>query len=99
MFSTPLSYKDNPTQALKALSDLEKPEATYFAIGYVQGCEHIIETLVDTRSKYLTMAISTEDRQKIQKISSITKTLDILEETIKKRVSILEAFLTKEQDL
>lgn len=93
MFATPLNYDDNPGEVLKELSNLTVYQAKYFAVGYIHSCNHVKEILTDTRSKFLTVAMRTEDEEKKRKITGITKTLDLLEEALDNRAKILDQFL------
>lgn len=73
-------------------------QAKYFAIGYIHACNHVNEILTDARSKFFTIAISTEDEVRIKKITGITRTLDLLEEALENRSKILEEFLKEAEE-
>ena len=90
MFSTPLKdYFDDPDLNAQFLEDLNKNDTHYYALGYIQACSHVRETLTDMKSKYLTVVMSTEDSDIISKGLSIANSLDTVDKALKDRTEVL----------
>lgn len=95
MFTTPIPYSDDPKKAVKFLEDLNEHDTYHYAIGYVQACDHVSETLTDMKSKYYMMIIDNNDLDLKSKVLSITRSLDTLDTAIRERSAVIREEILK----
>lgn len=90
MLSTPLrSYWDNPTDNNQFLETLNVEEHRMYTMGYIQACHHVQEALADSKTKFLTAALSVENDEARQRMIMYVKLLDTLDESLNERVRLL----------
>lgn len=92
--STPLSnYWDNPHKQMQYLLTLEEPEARIFTEGYIQACLHLLETITDTKNRFLAAAMD-EDLAKKDRALRFVALLDTFDLAVSERVATLRSLDT-----
>jgi hypothetical protein len=91
ILSTPLttSYYDNPSANLKFLASLSVEEGKFYTLGYLQACDHFLETLIDTKNRILA---STFDMEKAaaETMMKHVQLLDTLDTAVAERIVLIK---------
>lgn len=104
MASTPLyplhiSYYDNPIDNLEFLKTLEDKEAELYTLGYVQACYQVMEALGDSKRRFLTAALATDEDDPLKsRLMSFVKLLDSLDLSLENRVDYLKRSIIDDEE-
>lgn len=96
MYSTPThSYYDNPLSHTAYLLTLNEGDSKMYTIGYVQACHHFLESLIETKNRFLTKALEYEDTHPEHKrLLGHVDLLDMLDSAIAERVDLIGIYKT-----
>lgn len=93
MYSTPIepSYYDNPAKNLDYLNSLSSLDRDIYIRGYLQACYQFLESLIDTKNRFLNACLDSEASATKDRLLAHVKLLDMLDEAVAERVNALRA--------
>lgn len=92
MLSTPINalYANNPIENMVYLASLNEHDTNTYTLGYVSAMQQVMEALSDTKRRFLSVALQSDDEERQARLMTYVRLLDNLDLSISERVKYLE---------